>query len=173
MIDPEHSPHGARYLYCIAVGDNFDAERERIMALFLFAMNEIYMWDGSRKVKNILSSKGKSSQGESFPEDCAGSEHRRGYPAAEVPRAALGRVQLGEAVRTSDIWNYTMVKRILKKPVSGTYPAIVSRNGAVDKNEIWAENMISQPIFSVFSSCANIPEYCPLNALCKTQDSNC
>lgn len=50
---------------------------------------------------------------------------------------------------------------------------VVSSIGPVDKDEIWAEKSYSRPIFSVFSSCTGIPEYLPLNALCKTQDSSC
>ena len=51
--------HGIRY---IAIGDNFDTERENIMAPFLFAMNEVYLRDGSRKVKDVLRSKRESGQ---------------------------------------------------------------------------------------------------------------
>ena len=53
---PEHSIH------YIAIGDNFDTERENIMAPFLFAMNEVYLRDGSRKVKDVLRSKRESGQ---------------------------------------------------------------------------------------------------------------
>ena len=48
---PEHS---VRY---IAIADNFDSERENIMAPFQFAMNEVYLRDGSRKVKDVLKNK--------------------------------------------------------------------------------------------------------------------
>ena len=51
--------HGIHY---IAIGDNFDTERENIMAPFLFAMNEVYLRDGSRKVKDVLRSKRESGQ---------------------------------------------------------------------------------------------------------------
>jgi site-specific DNA recombinase len=50
---------GIRY---IAISDNFDTERENIMAPFLFAMNEVYLRDGSRKVKDVLKSKRESGQ---------------------------------------------------------------------------------------------------------------
>lgn len=46
--------NGIRY---IAIGDNFDTERENIMAPFQFAMNEVYLRDGSRKVKDVLRNK--------------------------------------------------------------------------------------------------------------------
>ena len=46
--------HGVRY---IAIADNFDSENENIMAPFQFAMNEVYLRDGSRKVKDVLKSK--------------------------------------------------------------------------------------------------------------------
>lgn len=46
--------HAIRY---IAIADNFDSERENIMAPFQFAMNEVYLRDGSRKVKDVLRSK--------------------------------------------------------------------------------------------------------------------
>lgn len=45
---PEHQIH---YL---AIADNFDSERENIMAPFQFAMNEVYLRDGSRKIKDVL-----------------------------------------------------------------------------------------------------------------------
>lgn len=51
--------HGVRY---IAIADNFDTERENIMAPFLFAMNEVYLRDGSRKVKDVLRSKRENGQ---------------------------------------------------------------------------------------------------------------
>lgn len=51
--------HGIHY---IAIGDNFDTERENVMAPFLFAMNEVYLRDGSRKVKDVLRSKRESGQ---------------------------------------------------------------------------------------------------------------
>lgn len=53
---PEHC---IRY---IAINDNFDTERENIMAPFQFAMNEVYLRDGSRKVKEVLRSKRESGQ---------------------------------------------------------------------------------------------------------------
>ena len=43
--------HGIRY---IAIADNFDTEHDNIMAPFQFAMNEVYLRDGSRKVKDAL-----------------------------------------------------------------------------------------------------------------------
>lgn len=51
--------HGIHYL---ALSDNFDTERENIMAPFLFAMNEVYLRDGSRKVKDVLKSKRENGQ---------------------------------------------------------------------------------------------------------------
>ena len=46
--------NGIRY---IAISDNFDTEQENIMAPFQFAMNEVYLRDGSRKVKDVLRNK--------------------------------------------------------------------------------------------------------------------
>ena len=46
----------------IAIADNFDTEHDNIMAPFLFAMNEVYLRDGSRKVKDVLKSKRESGQ---------------------------------------------------------------------------------------------------------------
>lgn len=45
---------GIRYL---TVADNFDTEQENIMAPFQFAMNEVYLRDGSRKVREVLKAK--------------------------------------------------------------------------------------------------------------------
>lgn len=46
--------HGVRY---IAINDHFDTEQENILAPFQFAMNEVYLRDGSRKVREVLKSK--------------------------------------------------------------------------------------------------------------------
>lgn len=46
--------NGIRY---IAIADNFDTEHDNIMAPFQFAMNEVYLRDGSRKVKDVLRNK--------------------------------------------------------------------------------------------------------------------
>ena len=43
--------HGIRY---IAINDNFDSTNDNIMAPFHFAMNEVYLRDGSKKVKEVL-----------------------------------------------------------------------------------------------------------------------
>ncbi len=51
--------HGIQY---IAIADNFDTEHDNIMAPFLLAMNEVYLRDGSRKVKDVLRSKRESGQ---------------------------------------------------------------------------------------------------------------
>ncbi len=51
--------HGIQY---IAIADNFDTEHDNIMAPFLFAMNEVYLRDGSRKVKDVLRSKRENGQ---------------------------------------------------------------------------------------------------------------
>lgn len=51
--------HGIHY---IAIADNFDTNRDNIMAPFLFAMNEVYLRDGSRKVKDVLRSKRENGQ---------------------------------------------------------------------------------------------------------------
>lgn len=48
---PEHQ---IRY---VAIADNFDSETENVMAPFQFAMNEVYLRDGSRKVKDVLKMK--------------------------------------------------------------------------------------------------------------------
>ena len=53
---PEHQIH------YVAIADNFDSELENIMAPFQFAMNEVYLRDGSRKVKDVL--RMKRSKGE-------------------------------------------------------------------------------------------------------------
>lgn len=41
----------------IAIADNFDTEQDNLMAPFQFAMNEVYLRDGSRKVKDVLKNK--------------------------------------------------------------------------------------------------------------------
>ena len=43
--------HGIRY---IAINDNFDSEVDNVMAPFQFAMNEVYLRDGSKKIKQVL-----------------------------------------------------------------------------------------------------------------------
>ena len=42
---------GIRY---IAIADNFDSETENTLAPFQFAMNEVYLRDGSKKVRDVL-----------------------------------------------------------------------------------------------------------------------
>lgn len=46
--------HGIRY---IAINDNFDSQADNVMAPFQFAMNEVYLRDGSKKVKEVLKNK--------------------------------------------------------------------------------------------------------------------
>lgn len=46
--------HGIRY---VAIFDGFDTERDNVMAPFQFAMNEVYLRDGSRKVREALKSR--------------------------------------------------------------------------------------------------------------------
>lgn len=46
--------HGIRY---IAINDNFDSEVDNVMAPFQFAMNEVYLRDGSKKIKEVLKNK--------------------------------------------------------------------------------------------------------------------
>ena len=46
--------HGIRY---IAINDNFDSNNDNIMAPFHFAMNEVYLRDGSKKVREVLKNK--------------------------------------------------------------------------------------------------------------------
>lgn len=43
--------HGVRYL---AIGDNFDSDEINLMAPFQFAMNDVYLRDTSRKIKQVL-----------------------------------------------------------------------------------------------------------------------
>ena len=51
--------HGIQY---IAIADNFDTEQDNVLAPFLFAMNEVYLRDGSRKVKEVLRHKRENGQ---------------------------------------------------------------------------------------------------------------
>jgi DNA invertase Pin-like site-specific DNA recombinase len=53
---PEHN------IQYIAIADNFDTAHDNIMAPFLFAMNEVYLRDGSRKVRDVLRSKRENGQ---------------------------------------------------------------------------------------------------------------
>ena len=92
--------HGIHY---IAISDNFDTERENIMAPFLFAMNEVYLRDGSRKVKDVLRSKRENGQycacppygyrkdtqdkHRLAPDECCGSLSRR--PREILPEKSL------------------------------------------------------------------------------------
>lgn len=51
--------HGIRY---IAIGDNFDTEHDNILAPFQFAMNEVYLRDGSKKIREVLKNKRADGQ---------------------------------------------------------------------------------------------------------------
>lgn len=46
--------NGIRY---IAISDNFDTDHENVLAPFQFAMNEVYLRDGSKKIKDVFKSK--------------------------------------------------------------------------------------------------------------------
>ena len=46
--------HGIHY---IAISDNFDSTKDNVMAPFYFAMNDVYLRNGSKKVKEVLKSK--------------------------------------------------------------------------------------------------------------------
>ena len=50
---------GIRYM---TIADNFDTAHENVMAPFQFVMNEVYLRDGSRKVKDVLRSKRENGQ---------------------------------------------------------------------------------------------------------------
>lgn len=49
--------NGIRY---IAINDNFDSVADNVLAPFQFAMNEVYLRDGSKKVKEVLRNKRES-----------------------------------------------------------------------------------------------------------------
>lgn len=51
--------NGIRY---VAIADNFDTEHENVMAPFQFAMNEVYLRDGSRKVRDVLRNKRENGE---------------------------------------------------------------------------------------------------------------
>lgn len=51
--------HGIEY---VAIIDNFNSEQENVMAPFMFAMNEVYLRDGSRKVRTVLKHKREGGQ---------------------------------------------------------------------------------------------------------------
>lgn len=53
---PEHGVH------FFTISDGFDTEKDNVFAPFQFAMNEVYLRDGSRKVKNVLKNKRESGQ---------------------------------------------------------------------------------------------------------------
>lgn len=90
--------HGIRY---IAIADNFDTEHDNIMAPFQFAMNEVYLRDGSRKVRDVLRSKRESG------EYCACPPY--GYKKAPLCRARL----------IPDEETAPIVKRIFEAACSG------------------------------------------------------
>ena len=46
--------HGIHY---IAISDNFDSTKDNVMAPFYFAMNDVYLRNGSKKVKEVLKNK--------------------------------------------------------------------------------------------------------------------
>ena len=51
--------HGIHY---IAISDNFDSETANLLAPFQFAMNDVYLRDTSRKIKQVLDHKKKNGQ---------------------------------------------------------------------------------------------------------------
>ncbi len=50
---------GIRY---ITVSDSFDSSEDNVLAPFQFAMNEVYLRDGSRKIKEVLKNKRENGQ---------------------------------------------------------------------------------------------------------------
>lgn len=53
---PEHSIH------YIAISDNFDSNEVNLMAPFQFAMNDVYLRDTSRKIKQVINQKRKKGE---------------------------------------------------------------------------------------------------------------
>ena len=49
-------------IHYIAIHDNFDSEQDNTLAPFQFAMNDVYLRDTSKKVKNILNAKKKAGE---------------------------------------------------------------------------------------------------------------
>lgn len=101
--------HGIRY---IAISDNFDSERDNVMAPFQFAMNEVYLRDGSRKVKDVLRHKREGGQ------YCACPPY--GYRKADGDKSRL----------VPDEMTAPVVKRIFERAACGES----SRKIAMDLN---------------------------------------
>lgn len=144
--------NGIRY---IAIADNFDTEHDNIMAPFQFAMNEVYLRDGSRKVKDVLKNKRENGlycacppygyrkdskdRNRLVPDEMTAPIVQRIFRQAEngdssrkialdlnrdgiippLKYRVLYRDDFSDegALRASDTWNYTTVKRILKNRV--------------------------------------------------------
>lgn len=49
-------------IHYIAIHDNFDSEKDNTLAPFQFAMNDVYLRDTSKKVRNILDTKKKAGE---------------------------------------------------------------------------------------------------------------
>ena len=144
--------HGIRY---IAINDSFDSNFDNVMAPFQFAMNEVYLRDGSKKVKAVLKNKRenglycacppygyKKATGDKnhlvpdentapvvqriFKQSAKGDSTRQiaidlnnDGVIPPLKYRVLYRDNFNEkgAARSSDYWNYTTVKRILKNEV--------------------------------------------------------
>jgi len=144
--------HGIRYL---AINDNFDSDYDNVMAPFQFAMNEVYLRDGSKKVREVLKNKRENglycacppfgykkadndknhlipdentapivqrifkqaADGDSTRKIAIDLNNDRVIPPLKY--RVLYRDNFNEkgAARSSDYWNYTTVKRILKNEV--------------------------------------------------------
>lgn len=89
---------GIRFL---TVSDNFDTERDNVLAPFQFAMNEVYLRDGSRKVKDVLRNKRENG------EYCACPPY--GYRRDEQDRTRL----------TPDEMTAPVVQRIFARAAKG------------------------------------------------------
>lgn len=90
--------NGIRY---IAIADNFDTEQENLMAPFQFAMNEVYLRDGSRKVKDVLRNKRQNG------EYCACPPY--GYRKSQTTKGQL----------VPDEMTAPVVQRIFERAVEG------------------------------------------------------
>lgn len=90
--------HGIRYM---AISDQFDSSGENMMAPLQFAMNEMYLRDGSRKTKEVLNRKKKDGEYAACPP--------YGYRKSELDKSKL----------TPDPNTAPIVQRIFKLAASG------------------------------------------------------
>ena len=145
--------HGIRYL---TIADNFDNSKDNVMAPFQFAMNEVYLRDCSKKVRDALRTKRENGQyctcaPYGYMKDPADRNHL--IPDDEVSAVVTRIFSLGaegySCDRIADALNADGVLPPLKFKV--LYRADFSEKGASRATDFWSgttvKRILKNPVY--------------------------